>query len=649
MQGRTYLKSLLTTAVVGAGWLAAAGSASAQSSCGNAATTVWTSGAKTQAAVCGAPSPSNGTIYSYLGIPYAAQQPIGANRWTASAVAAWPPGTPYQALKAGNICPQGVSPWVKTPPAQGEDCLYLNVWAPSSAVANPGGKMPVMVFIHGGAFVEGGGSLPMYDGTALAANGVIVVTLNYRLGSLGFLAATVPPTANDANGAPTILSGNFGLQDQQNALKWVQSNIAAFGGDPAQVTIFGESAGAMSVGLHLFAMPGSNGPGGNLFQAAMMESNPLGSVYRTQAEAQAEGGDFVAKLCKKYVTDPDKNCPGTISFSWLQSLSASDILAAESGFLGLPTTDKSPSSPATAGSLAIGGMLASGTPNSSLPWSPNVDNQLIVSQPLAGFNGTAMKKPFVIGFNQDEGNLFAAMAYDLTDGTLVPPEYRYALNKVFGDSEAATITGYNYTVKKTKTYPYSAPAANPAPYYNGTATTLAGLINDFGFRCGNLWAISQVSGQTGAPPIYGYYFTQKPAFDLYRHKTLFSDAYPDLPACAAGTGGVCHANELPYVFNTVQYAFANDPDNAKKTLPNGDKQLAATMNAAWAAFAKTPSNPQNGWVQLNGTGGSQSLRQWNSTTSTAVALSTLDGLSNCSAFWNGQGLYPKAATTTTQK
>lgn len=130
-----------------------------------------------------------------------------------------------------------------------EDCLTLNIWSPGT----DGKKRPVLVWIHGGAFISGSGSSPLYDGTSFAKNGdLVVVTINYRLGILGFLHLA------ELGGDGYQNSGNCGILDQIAALKWVKENIAAFGGDPDQVTIFGESAGAMSVGV-LLASPKAKG------------------------------------------------------------------------------------------------------------------------------------------------------------------------------------------------------------------------------------------------------------------------------------------------------------------------------------------------------------------------------------------------------
>jgi para-nitrobenzyl esterase len=143
-----------------------------------------------------------------------------------------------------------------------EDCLYLNVWTPAKS---PDEKLPVMVFFFGGGFKQVAFSMPVYNGTTLAKKGVVVVTPNYRLGALGFLAHP----QLDAE-SPHNASGNYGIMDQQAALQWVQKNIDRFGGDPSRVTIFGQSAGAESVLVHV-ASPTSKG----LFQQAIVESGPF--------------------------------------------------------------------------------------------------------------------------------------------------------------------------------------------------------------------------------------------------------------------------------------------------------------------------------------------------------------------------------------
>jgi para-nitrobenzyl esterase len=239
-------------------------------------------------------------VTPFLGILYAAP-PVGHLRWRAPAPAMYRNGD-WRADQFGTSCiqsqPRSRLPWTEefmTQGAIGEDCLYLNVW---TAAKNESAKLPVMVWIYGGAFTEGSSAIAVYDGAELAKKGVIVVTFNYRVGPLGFLAH---PELTQEGGT----SGNYGLLDQIAALKWVQRNIAHFGGDPAKVTVFGQSAGAMSVaslmrsplakGLFARAIalsgPGLFGPnalGGN---ATLKEREEAGLAY-----AKAKGVTSLAEL-----------------------------------------------------------------------------------------------------------------------------------------------------------------------------------------------------------------------------------------------------------------------------------------------------------------------------------------------------------------
>jgi para-nitrobenzyl esterase len=232
-------------------------------------------------------------VIAFKGIPYA-QPPVGALRWRAPQ-----PVAPWTAVRAatqygadcmqqpfgGDAAPLGVKP--------AEDCLYLNVWRPAASTDKP---LPVMVWIHGGGFVNGGSSPAMYDGSGFAKSGVILVSLNYRLGRFGFFAH---PALTAANAGKEML-GNYGYMDQLAALRWVQRNIKAFGGDPANVTLFGESAGGASA-LALTTTPLAQG----LFQKVIVQSGggrgpllPMRELQQDQPRvpsAESVGVAFAAK------------------------------------------------------------------------------------------------------------------------------------------------------------------------------------------------------------------------------------------------------------------------------------------------------------------------------------------------------------------
>jgi len=239
-----------------------------------------------------------------------------------------------------------------------EDCLYLNVWTP----AVDRRRRPVLVWIHGGAFVMGSGSTRLYSGRRMATrNDVVVVTLNYRLGALGFLNLRgLIPGADDA-------PSNAGLRDQIAALEWVRDNIEAFGGDPENVTIFGESAGAMSVAT-LLGTPSAQG----LFHRAVMQSGAAHNVLSAEQAANA------AELFLREL-----------------GVDALDTLALER--ITVPKLLRAQRDIALKGGMQLG----------LLPWAPSVDDDLLPGQPLDAIaNGSSSSVPILIGTNRDEWKLF---------------------------------------------------------------------------------------------------------------------------------------------------------------------------------------------------------------------------------------------------
>jgi para-nitrobenzyl esterase len=261
--------------------------------------------------------PTSG-VNVFFGIRYG-QAPEGVLRWK-------PPQAPHPgqgsivADSFGHTCTQGLE-------TDSEDCLFLNVYAPSTARARS--KLPVWIWIHGGALTSGAGS--DYDPSVMVAeNNIIVVTINYRLGSLGFLAASVL-AATEANAFQNVGdAGNYGLMDQQFAMAWVQNNIEAFGGDPRAVTIGGESAGGLSVSAHLASTDTVRHlTGHDLFHRAIIESG--GYMYHdvpSLATYQTLSNNFAQK-------DAAEFCPnGTLTLTCLQSLTTTQLFANEALFGG---------------------------------------------------------------------------------------------------------------------------------------------------------------------------------------------------------------------------------------------------------------------------------------------------------------------------
>lgn len=330
----------------------------------------------------------HGGLLRFAGIPFAAP-PVGALRFLPPA-----PPLPWTGVRSaehhGPVVPQLPSPLDAAlgaePPVQDEaDSLVLNVWTPGLA-----GSRPVMVWIHGGAFLNGAGSFPLYDGAHLAASGdVVVVTINYRLGAFGFLHL------EEFAGEAASGSGLAGTLDQVAALEWVRDNIAAFGGDPGNVTIFGESAGAMSVNT-LLGLPAAQG----LFHKAIAQSGGA-NFCREATDAAVIAKDFLAHV-------------GVDTLEALQALPTQAILDAQAAILQ-------------------GGRL-------DMPFTPVVDGAHLPQQPLEALRAGLGDVPVLIGTTRDEFSLFLMLDMNLfsVDAARVAAEAR----GVFGDDAEALIDTY---------------------------------------------------------------------------------------------------------------------------------------------------------------------------------------------------------------
>jgi para-nitrobenzyl esterase len=303
----------------------------------------------------------------YLGIPYASP-PVGNFRWAAPQV----PGPwiePLNATEFGPACPQNEQDMLPVEiDNMSEDCLYLNVWTPAEWDNE---ALPVMVWIHGGGFLMGSVAHGMFNGADLAAEGVVVVTINYRLGKFGFFAHPELTAAS-----PDNASGNWGLQDQIFALEWVCDNIRNFGGDPNNVTIFGESAGGVSVCI-LMASPLARG----LFHCAIAES---GAASARLADLHEDDGNLLsmenqgiefANVCG--ITQPTGVVDAMRQLTWQQILDADNA-------------------------------QISVLPGLSMLETVCIDGFVLTDTPLNIFKaGGQAKVPFIMGSNKDEGSMYA--------------------------------------------------------------------------------------------------------------------------------------------------------------------------------------------------------------------------------------------------
>jgi carboxylesterase type B len=357
-------------------------------------------------AVCGR---SDGGVLSFKGIPYAAP-PFGANRLRPPApVAPWT-GV-RDALEYGPKVPQVPfpSPWdvlLADRAPQGEDCLNLNVW--TRDLESP--SQPVMVFIPGGMFESGTAAMDSYDGTAFAHDGVVLVSINYRVGAEGFLAL-------DDGGATR------GLLDQVAALEWVQENIASFGGDPANVTVYGQSAGAMSIGT-LLAMPRAAG----LFRRAIVQS---GGSHQVASRASAQ--HIERRLAEILGIEARRDAFAAVPLD--RFLEAQTMLKAE--IIAKPDP----------------GIWGADVALTILPWQPVIDEDVVSALPIARIAaGAGADVDLLVGSNLDEWNFFTAPAsvpFTITD-----------------EMVAGMITAYGLPLGATlATYRELRPDATPADHF----------------------------------------------------------------------------------------------------------------------------------------------------------------------------------------
>lgn len=466
----------------------------------------------------------DGATRVWRGIRYAAP-PVGVRRFA-------PPEPPepwtdvLDAAAFGPACPQPKNRIIDLGPGitQDEDCLFLNVWSPVHGRE----RRPVMVWVHGGAYFLGAASQPVYDGASLATAGdVVIVTINYRVGVFGFADLGGLPGTGDA------FDPNPGMRDVLLALQWVQDNIAAFGGDPAEVTLFGESAGGGIV-TTLLGVPAAAG----LFHQAIAQSSPVTAVYgraRAATVATAFVEELRGVLRDEAATGTSRTVPdgGPDLVELLRSLPAPVLLRA-----GIRLFERIPTQ-------------APGT----LAFAPVIDGDLLPRSPLtSALDGATLPVRLVIGGNRDETSAFARMQSPLI------PTQEASIRAMFAaireqnpgltlPSEAQILTAYA-----------------DAP----RGTVGLGVSRDIGFRMPTLW-FAQAHSRVAPVWLYRFDFSTR-VFNLLKL-------------------GATHATELPYVFGTVTHRLKDI--TYKLGGYRAGKRLSRRMQARWLAFANhgAPDDP----------------------------------------------------------
>ena len=425
---------------------------------------------------------STNGVLQFLGIPYAAA-PVGSLRWKPPAAA--PARTSvFNANQLGSACLQAGPPPTFAPTGS-EDCLFLNIYRPDSATATP---LPVIVAIHGGGFVVG--SSAFVDGTSLAKNNnVVVVSINYRLSALGFLAHP----ALTAEDSATHASGNYGLMDQSAALNWVKQNIAAFGGDATNVTITGGSAGGLSVFAHMVSSMSAG-----LFAKAAPQSGGFSRIQATLAQSEAAGVAFGAPW----------NCNGAGTSAQIAAcLRALPAAATLAGALPPPQ---------------------SGTGNLSA-WLPLVDGNFLTTSTSTAFGaGSFSKVPLMTGVVDDEGTFFVSAAFGqnpITTTTYEP----VGIQGFLGLADPTAVS-----------------ARYPTSQYASPNQALARVYGDFRVICGILQDSDSIaSALPSSAKAYVYQFSEKAPYQDA------SSLASRLPPNNTITYGAFHGSDVPYWFDQM--------------------------------------------------------------------------------------------------
>lgn len=465
-------------------------------------------------------------VISYLGVPYA-EPPVGKYRFRPSKPKRpWYPSS-YKAFNYSAECLQSPS-FSSEEILRDEDCLYINIWQPSSPKSLE--LLPVLVWIYGGGFLHGSASRPEYSGHVMASRGVVVVSLNYRVGALGFLVSI-----------PDQLFGNYGLHDQKLALQWIQDNIHIFNGDPNRITVFGESAGkithilpilvfnyvitltgGMSAALHLldhqlskFSRP--------LFKSVILQSNPLGYKYRSLTVANFLGTEY-----KNLLDCEDVRC--------LQSESPDELIHVQETLMAVPRSigDFFNWGPVLTDSQYYREVrLRRGSPISNMT----------VRQPIEAMK--TLKKldfPLILGTTSHEGIVFVYTAFPTR--MMFKFIFQAIVFSFFREAAPRVMKLYSSLTKRVD--------KSDSPDYR---IVLSRIIGDYLFKCPNILFANQAAKLNN--PVFLYEFslqTRTPGF-----------------ACCDGLA--CHTCELPYVFEHINMIQKDYSWIEKEVAPSLNKNI----------------------------------------------------------------------------
>lgn len=461
------------------------------------------------------------SVTVFKGVPYAAP-PVGELRWRPPHPAVSWTGV-RKADRFGDICPS-----LRNPASEpmSEDCLYVNVWTGASSSKE---RRPVMVWIHGGGFWQGSGSDPKTEGTGLARKGVVLVTFNYRLGALGFLAT---PELSHESGHSA--SGDYGLLDEIAALKWVKRNISAFGGDPDKVTVFGHSAGAGSVNF-LSISPLAKG----LFRRALAESQVrfprdlelryLSSSWRPLAGAETAGARYEAEL-------------GAHSLAELRALPWRALLRG---------TDRPDLDVYTGGTAR------------PPAFRPVVDGWVLPHSFSRTFAAQAQNPvEYVAGNNLDEGGAAPETAWA---GLRAPGAPRPEVT-LGSPRQIARLADYRAAAR----HKFGAMADEFLKLYPASNDDEAALQNDLAIHDNSqvsTWLWARDWGRATRTPVFTYFWTHAP------------------PGPEHDSRGAYHGSEINYVFDSLE--------QTRLPWTDQDRKIAATMSSYWANYAATgdPNGP----------------------------------------------------------